>query len=69
MGLLWPHYDYIVAAAIAATTARREAVLWLLCQLGENERLQFIQPLKPPSNLLARASPTLGSANYAHNEI
>ena len=36
MALLWLHYDYIVAAAMAPTTARREAVLWLPCQPGEN---------------------------------
>ena len=37
MALLWLHYAYVVAAAMAAASARREAVFWLLCQPGENK--------------------------------
>ena len=63
--LLWPHYDYIVAAAIAATTARREAVLWLPCQPGKNKRVcsSYGSSSLLPASLLAYALPTVGSAN------
>ena len=37
MALLWLCYGYVVAAATAAESARREAVLWLPCQPGENK--------------------------------
>ena len=35
--MLWLCYGYVVAAATAAASARREAVLWLPCQPGENK--------------------------------
>ena len=35
--ILWPHYGYVVAAALTAVSARRKAVWWLLCQPGENK--------------------------------
>ena len=35
--MLWLCYGYVVATATAAALARREAVLWLLCQPGENK--------------------------------
>ena len=35
--VLWLCYGYVVATATAAASARREAVLWLLCQPGENK--------------------------------
>ena len=37
MVMLWLHYGYVVAAAMAAVSARRGAVLWLWCQSGENK--------------------------------
>ena len=37
--ILWLCYGYVVAAATAAVSARREAVLWLPCQPGENKRV------------------------------
>ena len=59
MATSWLCYDYIMAASMAAASARREAVLKLPCQPG----LQFLQLLEFPSSLLAHALPTLGSAN------
>ena len=35
--VLWLCYGYVVATATAAASARREAVLWLPCQPGENK--------------------------------
>ena len=37
MVLLWLYYGYVVAAAPAAASARRKAVLWLSCQPAENK--------------------------------
>ena len=37
MTLLWLHYGYVVAVAMAAESARRETVIWLPCQTGENK--------------------------------
>ena len=37
VAMLWLCYGYVVAAATAAPSAGREAVLWLLCQPGENK--------------------------------
>ena len=39
MAVLWLHYGYVVAAAAADAATSREAVLWLLCQPGENKRV------------------------------
>ena len=39
MAVLWLCYGYVVAAATAAASARREAVLRLLCQPGENKHI------------------------------
>ena len=36
--MLWLCYGYVMAAAIAVASARREAVLWLPCQPRENKR-------------------------------
>ena len=33
------HYDYVVHAAKAAASARKEAVLWLPCHPGDNKRV------------------------------
>ena len=35
MTLLWLHYGYVVAVAMAAASASRETAIWLLCQTGE----------------------------------
>ena len=35
----WLHYGYAMTASTAAASARREAVLWLPCQPGENKCL------------------------------
>ena len=35
--MLWLHYDYVVTAAMVAESARRDAVLRLPCQPGENK--------------------------------
>ena len=35
--MFWLHYGYIMAAAMAATSVRREAVVWLLCQPGDDK--------------------------------
>ena len=37
MAMLWLDYDFVMVAALAAVSARREAVLWLLCQSGKNK--------------------------------
>ena len=34
--MFWLRYGYVMAAAIAAASARREALLWLLCQPGDD---------------------------------
>ena len=39
MVLLWLYYGYVVAAAPAAASARRKAVLWLPCQPGDNKHV------------------------------
>ena len=39
MATLWLHYGYAMAIAMAAVSGRREAVLWLSCQPGENKRI------------------------------
>ena len=46
------HYNYVMAVATAAASASREAMLWLLCQSGENKCVcssygfwVFFQPL------------------------
>ena len=39
MALSWLCYGSFVAAAMAAASERREAVLWLPCQPGENKRV------------------------------
>ena len=52
-------YGYVVAAAMVAASARRETVLWLLCQPGESECLQFLWLLKSLSSFLVCALPTL----------
>ena len=39
MVLLWLCYGYVVAAAMAAASARKEVVSWLLFQPGENKRV------------------------------
>ena len=70
MVMLWLHYDYVVAAAAAAVSARREAVLWLQHQPGDNERVcsSYGWLLESPSSLLARALPTLGSVNSVNSK-
>lgn len=45
--------------ATAVAPAKREAVLWLLCQLGENKCMES------PSSLLAHALSTMDSVNGA----
>ena len=35
--MFWLHYGYVMAVATAAASARREAVLWLPYQPGENK--------------------------------
>ena len=35
----WLYYGYVMGAATAAVSVRREAVLWLPCQPGENKRV------------------------------
>ena len=54
MAMLWLDYDFVMVAALAAVSARREAVLWLPCQPGENKHVCsftaphiFFQPLSP----------------------
>ena len=37
MAMLWLCYDFVMVAALAAGSARREAVLWLPRQSGENK--------------------------------
>ena len=37
--MLWLLFGYVMTAAVAAVSARREAVLWLPCQPGENKRV------------------------------
>ena len=39
MAVLLLHYGYVVATAMAAVSARREIVLWLPWQSGENKRV------------------------------
>ena len=39
MAMSWLRYGYVIAAAMAAASARREAVLWLPCQPGEDKRV------------------------------
>ena len=39
MAPLWLRFGYVVAAAVAAMSARREAVLWLPFQPGENKHV------------------------------
>ena len=39
MTVLLLRYDYVVPAAKAAVSARKEAVLWLPCQPGDNKRV------------------------------
>lgn len=68
MAMLLLYYGDVAAAATAATAASRDAVLRLPCPPGENTCLQFLRLLESPSNLLAWALPTLGSANSAHSE-
>ena len=70
MVMLWLHYDYVVAAATATASARREAVLWLPHQPGDNERVcgSYGWLLESPSRVLARALPTLGSVNSVTNK-
>ena len=52
MVMLWLHYGYAVAAAMAAASVRREQT-----------RLQPLWLLRSPSRLSAHASPTMGSVN------
>ena len=66
-GHLLLYYGDVAAAATAAASASREAVLRLPCPPGENTCLQFLSLLESPSNPLAWALPTLGSANSAHS--
>ena len=37
--MLWLRYGYVMAAATAAASARREAASWLPCQSGEDKRV------------------------------
>ena len=37
--MLWLRYSYVAAAATAAASARKEAVLWSPCQPGEDKRV------------------------------
>ena len=37
MPTLWFLYSYVMAATVAAVSARRETVLWLPCQPEENK--------------------------------
>ena len=37
--MLWLCYGYVAAAATAAVSARKEAVLWPPCQAGETKRV------------------------------
>ena len=39
MAMLLLYYGYVVGAAMIAVSARREAVLWLPCQPGENKHV------------------------------
>lgn len=38
MAVLLLHYGYVVATAMAAVSARREAMFWLPCQPEENKQ-------------------------------
>ena len=35
--MFWLHYGYVVAASMTAASARGEAMLWPLCEPGENK--------------------------------
>ena len=37
--MLWLRYGYVMAAATAIASDRRQAVLWLPCQPGENKHV------------------------------
>ena len=37
LAVFWLHYGYVVAAATALVSSRRETVLWLPCHPGENK--------------------------------
>ena len=52
MALLWLHFGYAVAATMAAVSARREAVLWLPFQPGENKHVcsSFVSPHLLPAS-------------------
>lgn len=65
------HYVLAVSGSVtAAAPARREAVLRLPWQPGENKlRLEFLWlPESSPSSPLVRALPSLGSANCANGK-
>ena len=68
MAVLWLHYGYVVAAATADAATSRKAVLWLLCQPGENKRVcsSYGSSSLLPSS--AHALPTLGSVNSVNSK-
>ena len=63
MALLWLLYGYAVAVAMTAASHRREAVLCLPCQPGENKYVSSFFGSSSPTSLSAHALPTLGSTN------
>ena len=60
---------YVMTAATAAALTRREAVLWLPCQPGENKGVCSSYAPRISFHLLAHTLPTMGSANSVHSEI
>ena len=60
---------YVMTAATAAALTRREAVLWLWCQPGENKCVCSSCAPRISFHLSAHTLPTLGSANSVHSEI
>ena len=63
MVMLWLHYGYVVATAMAAASVRRGCVTAAASVRREQTRLQHLWLLRSPSRLSAHASPTLGSVN------
>ena len=73
MVVLWLRYSCCGSQergyVIAAVPARREAVLWLPCQPGENKGVCSSYAPRISFHLLAHTLPTMGSANSVHSEI
>ena len=59
------HYNYVMAVATAAASASREAMLWLLCQSGENKCVCSSYGFWVFSSLSARALLTLSLCTSA----